>query len=332
MTRLEKEDIKRIATLPLHWEKLVGKTLLVSGATGFIGSFLCGVLEYRNEHYGDNIKVVSLSRRGSADTATVKYLRCDITEPFYVDGRIDYVIHLASNTHPLQYKEDPVGTITGNVFGCYYLLDLAKKKNVERFLLASSCEIYGNCPDTPVDESYSGYIDPNTARAGYNEAKRLSESLCQSFASQYGIDHCVCRFARVFGADKTKNDTKALAQFIGKAINGEDIVLKSKGDQKYSYIYVADAVYGLLAVLMNGAAGEAYNISADLDDTSLKGYAEYIASLSNRKVVIKAEYEANVSKAENALLDNKKAKSIGFYPIYSVKDGIKRTLDIYKGE
>lgn len=332
MTSLELEDIKNVAELPYDWNKLSNKTLLISGGTGFIGSFLCNVIRYRNNHYKQGIKVISIAFNQLEDDNTVTYLKRDICEPVNIEGSVDYILHMASNTHPEQYKTDPVGTITGNVFGAYNLLMLAKEKHSKRFVLASSCEIYGDGKEEPMDELFCGYINSNTARAGYNEGKRVSESLCQSFAQQYGIESCVFRLARVFGADKTKKDTKAMAQFIRDAVEGRDIVLKSNGLQKYSYVYIADAVSGILKVLLDGVPGEAYNISADYDKMTLGQYAEYIASLSNNKVVYDILNNPNASQAQNALLDNSKIKELGYEPRYSVCEALKRTYDIYKSE
>lgn len=330
MNKLEIEDIEKVAELPYSWEKLTNKTLVISGGTGFIGTFLCNVFRYRNQKYKQNIKVISIAFNELENDDTVTYIKRDICSPVVIDCPVDYVLHMASNTHPEQYKTDPVGTITGNVFGAYNLLNLAKEKHSQRFVLASSCEIYGDGKNEPMDELYSGYINCNTARAGYNEAKRVSESLCQSFAQQYGIESCVFRLARVFGADKTKKDTKAMAQFIRNAVEGENIILKSKGLQKYSYVYIADAVSGILNVLLDGKTGEAYNISADYDGMTLGQYAEFIASLGGKKVVYELENNPNVSQAMNALLDNSKIKTIGYKPLFTVCQGLKRTYDIYK--
>ena len=330
MNNLELQDIELVGELPYKWDKLTNKTLLISGGTGFIGTFLCNVIRYRNKKYHQNIKVISLAFNQLEDDETVTYLKRDVTQPVLIDGNVDFILHMASNTHPEQYKTDPVGTITGNVFGAYHLLTLAKEKHSTRFVLASSCEIYGDGKDGLMDELYCGYINSNTARAGYNESKRVSESLCQSFAQQYGIESCVFRLARVFGADKTKRDTKAMAQFIRNAVDGEDIVLKSKGLQKYSYVYIADAVSGIFKVLLDGVPGEAYNISADYDDCTLGDYAEYIASLGGRKVIYDIVDDPNASRAQNALLDNTKIKGIGYKPLFSVKQGLERTYKIYK--
>ncbi len=332
MNKLEVEDIKRVAELPYPWDLLTGKTLLLSGGSGFIGSFLCEVIRCRNKEHGQGIRIISLSRRKHEDNETVTYVSADVNNPITLGDEIDYVLHLASNTHPEQYASDPIGTITGNVFGTYNLLTLSAQKRVKRFLLASSCEIYGDGKDMPMDEKYCGYLDCNTARAGYNEGKRVSEALCQAFRQQEDVPIGIVRLSRVFGFDKTKKDSKAMAQFLRSACAEEDIVLKSKGLQKYSYVYVADAVSGILSVLFKGKDGEAYNVSADYEEMTLGEYAEFIASLGGVKVVYDIEDNPNASRANNALLDISKIKEIGYKPLYSVKEGLRRTFTIMKDE
>lgn len=322
------DDIKIIAELQYNWDKLSNKTLLVSGGTGFIGAFLCDVIRYRNEKYSQNIRVISLSRRGGQDDETVTYLQRDITVPFLANDKVDYVIHLASNTHPKQYAEDPIGTITTNIYGCDNLLRIASE-NHARFLLASSVEIYGQGTPDPMDETYSGYIDCNQARSGYNEAKRVCESLCQSYRLKHGVDVVIARLSRVFGPDK-KEDTKAMSQFMNKALNNEDVVLKSKGEQRYSYCYIADAVSGLLKILLDGENGEAYNVSDEDEGMTLYDYAVWIAGFAEKRVILSLEDNSSVSKAVYALLDTKKLKDLGWSSMYSVRDALKRTYQIMK--
>ena len=329
MTNWEQEDIRAVAELPYDWARLSGKTLMISGGTGFIGSFLIDVLRYRNARYHQNIRVVSLSRRGGRSDGTVTCLAADITAPIVYDGPVDYMLHLASNTHPQQYADDPVGTITTNVLGCQQLLHFAAEHGAKRFLLASSVEIYGQGTPEPVDERYSGYIDCNQARSGYNEAKRTCEALCQAYRQQYGIEAVIARLSRVFGADK-KQDTKALSQFMGKAVAGEDIVLKSRGAQRYSYCYVADAASALLFLLLDGADGEAYNVADADDGSTLGGLAERIAALAGTQVVYQIAEDAAASRATYALLSTDKIARLGWRPLYTVADGLARTFAIYR--
>ena len=325
---LEAEEIKVIAELPYNWEKIKNKTILVSGGTGFIGTAFIEIIKYRNQKYSQRTKVISLSRRGAESSEYLESMKSDVKKPVQYGGKIDYVIHLASNTHPKQYAEDPVGTIMTNICGCDNLLKLAVEKKA-RFLLASSVEIYGQGSEIPMNEKYCGYIDCNLARSGYNEAKRTCEALTQSYRSAFGVDAVIARFARVFGADK-KRDTKAMSQFMDNAVLGQDIIMKSKGQQRYSYCYIADAVSGLFKVLLDGQNGEAYNISDNDEGMTLSEYAEYIASLANLKVRYEIENNESVSKATFAILDTRKIKSIGWEPQYSVREGLKRTYLIKK--
>lgn len=327
---LENEEIKRIAALDYGWQKLKNKTVLLSGGTGFIGQYFINVIKYRNEKFGDNIRVFSLSRHARQNEANVTYLQADVTKCVDVNGRIDFILHLASNTHPKQYSEDPVGTVTTNIFGCYNLLELARKTGAKRFLLASSVEVYGEGTQKPMDESFCGPIDCNSSRAGYNEAKRLCESLCQSYRAQYGIDCVIARFARCFGYD-TKNDTKAVAQFLKKAVDGEDIILKSEGKQRFSYCYVGDAVSAIFKILLDGADGEAYNISDDDENKTLGDYANLIASFAGKKVTFDFDKSKNlgVSKANFALLDCAKLKALGWQPLWTVSGALQETYKKY---
>lgn len=322
-------EAQRIASLDLPWGKLKNKTVLLSGGTGLIGSLLIGVLKERNLR-GDAISVISLSRRARANEEGVTYLSHDVVQPLDDTVRAEFFLHLASNTHPKQYSEDPVGTITTNAFGCYHLLEAARRSHAERFLLASSVEIYGDGNGKPLREQDCGKLDCNTARAGYNESKRLCESLCQSYRAQYGVDCVIARLSRCFGYDE-KADTKALAQFIAKAVAGEDIVLKSEGKQAFSYCYVSDAVSALLTVLLTGENGEAYNIADDFEGLTLGDYARLIASFAGKEVVFDFDPKKNqgISVSNYAVLDCTKLKALGWTPRWTVSAALKDTYEKY---
>ncbi|MDO5702765.1 MAG: NAD-dependent epimerase/dehydratase family protein [Lachnospiraceae bacterium] len=344
--KLYMEDVRRTASLPLPFEKLAGKRLLLSGATGLIGSFLTDVLMERNRTYGLGLTVIGIGRneRRARERFTAWegdsrfiFVPWDINEPpeGAVPGNVDYILHLASNTHPVQYATDPIGTITTNLFGLSGLLQFACERQAERFAFASSNEVYGEMKSGGefFTEDSFGYINCNTLRAGYPESKRCGEALCQAYRAGRGLEVVIPRLTRSYGPTLLPTDTKAISQFIKKGVRGEDIVLKSAGTQYYSYTYMADAVSGLLTVLLKGADGEAYNIADEASDITLRDLAGLIADFSGRKVVFElpdAVEAAGYSTATKARLDGSKLKGLGWRPAYDIKTGIERTITILR--
>lgn len=334
-------DVEDIARLDLPWEKLSGKTVLLSGGTGLIGSCLVDVLMKRNSIENLGCKVVVLGRNEARacerflaykDNPLLQFVKQDINLPFALPIKADYVIHLASNTHPVAYASEPVQTIMTNIIGLQNMLELARTCGAERFAFASSNEIYGeNRGDVELfDEKYCGYIDSNTLRAGYPESKRCGEALCQAYARQYGLDVVIPRFTRSYGPTLLDSDTKALSQFLRNAVRGEDIILKSEGIQHYSYTYVADAVSGLLYVLLLGASGEAYNIADVSSDIILRDLAAELASIAGTKVVFDlpdATEAAGFSKATKARLSSAKLQGLGWKCRYPIKVGLHHTVE-----
>lgn len=344
--KLYKEDIKKMAGLFLPWDMLQNKSLLISGATGLVGSFLIDVIMYLNKEYSLDCKLYALGRNEEKakarftycyNSSMFKFIPYDINLPFVRDDidDVDYVLHLASNTHPVAYAMDPIGTITTNIIGTQNMLDFAYAHHAKRFAFTSSNEIYGeNRGDVEkFDEKYCGYIDCNTMRAGYPESKRCGEALCQAYIKQFGMDIVIPRLTRSYGPTMLMSDTKAISQFFRKAIAGEDIVLKSEGTQYYSYTYVSDAVSGLLYVLLKGECGEAYNIADEASDIMLKDLAIIIAKAVGREVVFEtpdAVESAGYSKATKARLDSTKLQRLGWKALYDIKAGIERTINIMK--
>lgn len=337
-TAVHLEDIERICADPLPWEKVAGARFLVSGATGMIGSLLVDVLLKKGAH----VVAVSRSRRKalerfrSAPSGSLEVLERDVNALAPGDaGPVDFVVHLASNTHPVSYATQPVSTVLTNITGTANMLEAAVAGGARRFAFASSNEIYGeNRGDVELfDESYCGYIDPNTLRAGYPESKRCGEALCQAYARERGLDVVVPRFTRSFGPTLLDSDTKASSQFLRNALRGEDIVLKSEGRQYYSYTYTADAVRGFLYVLLLGESGQAYNISDVSCDTTLRGLAEMIASQAGRRVIFDLPSEtekAGFSRATKARLDSSKLRALGWKPAYTLPQAVERTLEVLK--
>lgn len=336
------EDIENVCSLDLPWEKLQDKSVLISGATGLVGSFLVDVLLSKDIHctvyaLGRNEQKAKSRFSKWINNHSLVFIPYDINKPLEQDnlGIVDYVLHLASNTHPMQYSTDPIGTITTNIIGAQNMLEFAVKHQATRFAFTSSNEIYGeNRGDVELfQEDYCGYINCNTMRAGYPESKRCGEALCQAYKAQKGLDIVIPRPTRSYGPTMLMSDTKAISQFIKKGIAGEDIVLKSAGTQYYSYQYMADTVAGLLTVLLCGENGEAYNIASENSDIMMRDLAAVIANIAGTNVVFEipdAVEAAGYSTATKARLDGSKLKKLGWCPRYDIQNGMERTVKILR--
>lgn len=345
MSKVYQEDLKSVAESIVSIEPLKGKSFFITGANGLIGSFIVDVLVYLNNNYNLGIVIIANSRNeqklkkrfsGYFEKDFFKYYIGDVNEKITYEGKVDYIINCASNTHPLQYSTDPINTIMTNIKGVSNILDFATQKKVNKTIFLSSVEIYGENINNieRFKENEMGYIDCNSLRAGYNESKRCGEALCQAYIEQNGLDISIVRLPRIYGPTVKGDDSKALSQFINKALNAEDIVLKSNGEQFFSYLYVADAVSGILKCLISGIKGEAYNLGNIESDIRLKDLAELVAKKAGVKVIfdLPDDLEAKgFSKATIARMDYSKAeKELGWEPKYSIEKGLDNTLELLK--
>ena len=337
---LYQEDLKRIMEIP-EIETLKGKSFLITGATGLIGVCMIDALMHYN-HQGTNIQIYAVGRSWEKAKCRLgeyendehfHFIEQDVRQPLPSDLKVDVIIPLASNTHPLAYSQYPIETIEINVKGAEHAMNKALDCNAT-VLYPSSVEVYGNARGEDVfTEDYTGRLNLENARACYPESKRLSEALCYSYMVERGAKVKIARLSRVFGPTMLTSDTKASSQFILKALAGEDIILKSKGEQFFSYTYVADVVRAIFFILLHGEYGKAYNISNKECDVKLKDFAGVCARWAGKEVVFDLPSEVEqkgYSVAMHAILDNTRLLSIGCQTLYPFDEAIQRTLDILK--
>lgn len=335
-------DLLKIANVSLPWENLKNQSILITGATGLIGTVLIDLLMLKNEKENLSIKVYALGRNLDLakdrfqeywNLSAFKFLHMDINTVINLEFHFDYIIHAASNTHPMAYASDPIGSIMTNFTGTYNLLNYAVNDNLKRFVFLSSVEIYGEALQSTdiFDESYCGYIDCNTLRAAYPEGKRAGEALCNAFIKQYDMNIVIPRLSRVYGPTMRLDDSKAMSQFILNGVHKEDIILKSTGQQQYSYCYVGDAILGILYILFLGESGEAYNIADPELNLTLKEITQYIAKIADRNVTFQlasANERAGFSKVQRGMLNVQKLMDLGWIPFDNLKTGISKTIQI----
>ena len=334
---LYREDIRNILSTK-GIEALRGQRILITGATGMVGTMLIDALMQV-----EGVRVIAVGRNKAKAEARLGahfanerfcFMEHDVCQPFDSDLKADYILPMASNTHPLAYSQYPIETMMINLKGAEHALNLAHETGAT-VVYTSTNEVYGNAVgDEDFSEDYNGRLTLGNARACYNESKRSAEALCQSYIAEKGVKVKIARLCRIFGPTMLMSDSKASSQFIKKALEGEDIVLKSEGKQYFSYTYVADAVIGLLTVMLHGENGVAYNVSSDKTNISLRDFAQLCAECVGRKVVfdLPSETESKgFSVAMRAILSNERIKKIGFIGKYDIKDAIRRTVEVLKG-
>lgn len=285
-----REDMEFIAACEsINWAKLENSTILVTGATGLIGSTIVSALVYADKKMNLNLEVIALVRNlekakmqfapQSDFSNALTFVEGTVEELPCIAADIDYIIHGASPTASAFFVEHPVETINIAVQGTTNLLNLAAKKAVKGFVYLSSMEVYG-APQTDdlILESQGTTIDTMSVRSSYPEAKRLCECLCASYSSEYGISAKVVRLAQTFGPGvDIYSDNRVFAEFARCAMNKQDIVLQTAGTSKRCYLYTADAVNAILTALIRGEAGNAYNVANPDTYCSIVEMAGFVA-------------------------------------------------------
>lgn len=339
------EDLENALSRVLHLERLKDCSVLITGATGLIGSFITEMLLLGNQKGMCSVQVYAAGRskerlqnrfRSYKEDSALHLVEYDVCNEITFEDSFDYIIHAASNAYPAAFSKDPIGTIEANLIGTKRLLDYGREHGLKRFLFVSSGEVYGQMPaDTPMFlENMSGYVDPLQVRSCYPLSKRLAENYCVAFARQYGIETVIVRPCHTYGANFTASDNRATVQFFNDAIAGKDIVLKSEGKPIRSYMYIADSAPAILSVLCCGENATAYNISNPASIVSIREFAEYTAKAADRKVIIELPSDKPVDDTPitRQILCSERLEQLGFCSVYSCEEGIRRSLAILKGE
>lgn len=316
-------------------------SVLVTGATGLIGSCLIDVLLEANEKgrcfdiyaLGRNADKIKQRFAGHKHVKTLHVIEQDVRTPLQEGLKFDYIFHGASNADPRSYALYPAETMLINIEGAINVLNYSKKHPNTKVLMMSTFEVYGNAGKDVYKETDFGSIDQNKIRSCYPESKRSMEIMTRSYVEEYGVKAVIGRLSCIYGPTMSKDDSKAHAQFIRNGLKGEDIVLKSNGEQRRTYCYVIDAVTGLLCVMKKGIPGEAYNIANENAVVSIAEVARTVADIAGTKVVFELPDEVEIkgySVPQNCILDNTKLKALGWNGEYGIDAGIHECISILK--
>ena len=293
-----RDDIQQVFSEHLPWEKLSGTNILVTGATGLIGSTLVDALmanphrDYSVYASGRNLARARKRFENYFSMESFSFIEYDVTLPLQTHIHFDYIIHAASPASPNAFSKNPVEIVKANIQGVSNLIEYGIKHGMKRFLYVSSGEVYGEGDGRVITEDYCGYVDSLNPRSCYPSSKRAAETLCASYASEYDVDVVIARPCHVYGPHFTELDNRVYAQFIRNILNGEDIVMKSRGEQIRSWCYVVDCVSALLYILLKGASGNAYNVADPNSVLSVKQLADMLADIGGRNVVIEMPSDA----------------------------------------
>ncbi len=330
------------------WDELKvleGRTLLLSGGAGFLGSYIAAAVEVLNRRMKKPCRMIVLdsyitsSRTpliGAAQDANIIFREHDVRRALELNEHVDYAVHAAGIASPAYYRKFPIETIETAVFGTRNFLEFCRAGQVRSFLLFSSSEIYGD-PEAryvPTPETYKGNVSCTGPRSCYDESKRLSETLCMVYHEQFQLPVKVVRPFNIFGPGMNAKDYRVVPTFLMSALRGEPIVIYGTGQQTRTFCYVTDALAGFFKMLLSERNGEVYNVGNDENEMPMVKLAALVQRLTgtNGPVHLRehpASYPADEPMRRCPDL-TKIRKHLGYQPTISLETGMERTLRWFK--
>ena len=324
-------DIESVIEKQELFSPFANTTVLITGATGLIGSMMMKTLHAADKKYSLGIRLVGQIR----NEEKAKNIYGDEYEQLLFVSRIessyDYIIHTMSPTTSKFFIEHPVETIHASIGSTKEVLELAKKCGASVVYL-SSMEQYGVPYESGqrMTEEKIGVIDHLDIRSSYSESKRLCECLCASYAAEYGVDVKIARLAQTFGAGVPLTDNRMPMQFAKAAVEKNDIVLHTEGKSISNFVYLTDALSGILTILLSGEKGAAYNVCNDTETRSVRAIAELVAiEVAAGKIQVRIEMKGNMGYAPDVemYLDSTKLRELGWNAGVSMKEAYERLCD-----
>jgi len=346
MNNIIQEDLDQICQESLEWSILSNKNILITGANGILPSYLVETILFLLK-FGriKNTIIFALVRneekakqrfKNYLDEGCLKFLMQDVCDPINIPDKIDIIIHAASQASPKYYGVDPVGTLNPNVIGTTNLLRLAKEKQVENFLFFSSSEVYGTLEiNGAIRETDFGHLDPMKIRSCYAESKRMGETICAAWHSQFNIPVKIIRPFHTYGPGMSIEDGRVFADFVFNILKNENIVIKSDGSARRAYCYLRDAIIGYFYILFNGTFGEVYNVGNPYEEYSVKELASTLVNLYPEKllrVILNPTFSSTdyiPSTVNRFLPDISKIQLLGWTPKIDIRTGFNRTISSY---
>lgn len=337
-------DIDKVMELLPELDNLAGQSVMVTGAAGLICSSVVDMLFRYNDTHEKKIQILAAGRwhkemlarfNSMVDRKDFTFIAFDASKiDNYLTVHADYIIHGASNAFPSMIVKEPVETMLSNFLGMKYLLDYAKEQGTKRILYISSSEVYGEKEkNEPYKEGQYGYIDLLKSRNSYSVGKRAAETLCASYADEYGVESVIVRPGHIYGPTASIYDNRVSSAWAYSAARGEDIVMKSDGAQIRSYCYCLDCASAMLKVLLSGENCHAYNISNPDSILSIKEMAGILTKSAGvqLKMEIPTEEEyKGFNPMSNSSLESTSLLNLGWRGCFNAEEGFLHTVKILK--
>lgn len=331
----------------LPWDDLDGKSILITGATGLIGSLVARTLLERNRvcHVGTSISVCVRNAdkarnvfAGYDEADGLRIVEQDLTS-FDPNVRCDAIVHAGCPTNSGYFVSNPVETMDAIVGGTRRVLQYAHDCAATHIVYVSSMEVYGSGNSHPgldhlLNEDSVGYVNPVNVRSCYPEGKRAAEAYCAAYASEYGLRVSTIRLAQTFGPGIDLHDKRLFAQIARAAMSGEDLVLKTTGQSSRMYLYTTDAVRAILMVLAKGNPGQAYNAANPSTYTSIYTMVQQVLeaySNGRSKLVVDIDPDAPYPPEHHLPLDISELRNLGWEPRISLLEMYGRLIEYLAG-
>ena len=337
MNKIIYEDAKNIISENLPYEKLYGKTVLISGANGYVPAYFVHTMIALNDNKAAGIHVLAEERFADyIGRDDFELIIQDVCEPIDINREVHIFIHAASPAGIKKRHDDPVNTFLANVKGSENMLNLAIKNPCEYFLFLSSVDVYGRMDNNNrLKEDVAGYLDPLNVRNAYSCGKRAAESLCKAYQAKYNLPVFLVRPFQIIGPGPELNDGRLHIDFVLQIIEKGKIVLKSDGTAIRTFMYITDAIKAMLYVMFYGTPGKAVNIVTEDGEASVKELAGLMAkNISDKNIEIVFDYDQRTSIEVTGALsvvtgDSTKLKALGWHNQYSVAEGSARMMEYY---
>ena len=305
------------------------KTILVTGAAGFLGSHLTEILLSKGERVIgiDNLSSGSTKNlEGIASSESFKFIEHDITD--YIDIDCDQIYNLACPASPVQYQNNPIGTLKTNVIGASNLLELAVK-NKAKIFQASTSEVYGDPLEHPQKESYWGNVNPIGIRSCYDEGKRCAETLFFDHQRENKTEIRVARIFNTYGPKMQSEDGRVVSNFIVQALSSKPLTVYGEGMQTRSFCFVDDLIRGFVLLMDSEKFSGPVNLGNPTEFTMIELAKKIISLTSSNSEIIFEELPQDDPKKRKPDIDLA-AQELGWSPSISLDEGLKRTINYFK--